>query len=86
VFDPIERILTWTIGSLSAVEKEPFASITLSNSLPKFMRIDFACSFRVNTHSLSGIRIDGLRVQNESYTPFKGGRSYVKSGRIFFRI
>ncbi|KAJ3271481.1 AP-3 complex subunit mu-2 [Terramyces sp. JEL0728] len=40
--------------------------------------------FRVNMTSL--VRIDSLNVQNEAYKPFKGGRSFIKSGRFQVRV
>ena len=86
-FDPTTKLLTWTIGALSmkAIEKQPFASLTLSDAIPEKIQLEFNCSFRVNMHCLSGMRIDALSIYNEAYQPFKGGRSYVKSGRVHFR-
>ncbi|KAJ3323013.1 AP-3 complex subunit mu-2 [Boothiomyces sp. JEL0866] len=40
--------------------------------------------FRVNMTSL--VKIDSLNVQNEAYKPFKGGRSFIKSGRFQVRV
>ncbi|KAJ3256714.1 AP-3 complex subunit mu-2 [Boothiomyces macroporosus] len=50
-------------------------------------KIDFLVlnvEFRVNMTSL--VRIDSLNVQNEAYKPFKGGRSFIKSGRFQVRV
>ena len=81
-------MLNWNIGAMSfkTGQKQPFASLTLSDPISSFTKLEFECSFRVNMHSLSGLRIDGLSVHNEAYRPFKGGRSYVKSGRVVFRL
>ncbi|KAJ3306601.1 AP-3 complex subunit mu-1 [Kappamyces sp. JEL0829] len=86
-YDPVQCQLVWNIGALSlkSLEKQPFASLTLSDPIADSVQIEYHCSFRVNMHCLSGIRIDGLSIHNEAYMPFKGGRSYVKSGRVVFR-
>ncbi|KAJ3311018.1 AP-3 complex subunit mu-2 [Boothiomyces sp. JEL0838] len=50
-------------------------------------KIDFLVlnvEFRVNMTSL--VRIDSLNIQNEAYKPFKGGRSFIKSGRFQVRV
>ncbi len=81
-----EKIFKWNIGALSLtpLQKSPYISLTLSDSITS-TNLDLMAEFRVNMHSLSGIWIDVLDVQNEAYKPFKGGRSYVKSGRMVFR-
>ena len=80
-------MVKWNIGTLSLgpLQKSPFASLTLSDSIVP-ATLDVIAEFRVNMHSLSGIWIDSLDVANEDYKPFKGGRSYVKSGRVVFRL
>ena len=36
--------------------------------------------FKISNYTCSGICIDSVNIHNESYTPFKGGRSLTESG------
>jgi AP-3 complex subunit mu len=48
--------------------------------------IEFLVDFRINMHSYTGLRIDGLDILKEPYTPFKGGRSFVRAGKCQIRM
>ncbi|KAH6576410.1 hypothetical protein BASA50_002313 [Batrachochytrium salamandrivorans] len=93
IFEPISKTLTWTIGKLTSgpgVAGAPTLTghIVTENmtELPKRAQsLVFTVDFRINMYSASGVRIDSLTVQNEGYTPFKGGRGYTKAGRFQIR-
>lgn len=41
----------------------------------------FQVNFQINQHILSGLKVDHIKVVNETgYKPFKGVRTFVKSG------
>ncbi|KAJ8329480.1 hypothetical protein O5D80_002311 [Batrachochytrium dendrobatidis] len=92
-FDPTSKVFTWTIGKMAAnLTTSGLAQFTgylvTENAVELSKRsknIVFNVDFRINMHSVSGIRIDSLAVQNEGYTPFKGGRGYTKTGRFQIR-
>lgn len=41
--------------------------------------------FLINSHSLSGLKVDVLKLFNESYKPYKGVRTMTKAGRYQVR-
>ena len=46
----------------------------------------FQVNFQVNQHILSGLKVDHIKVVNETgYKPFKGVRTFVKSGNYEVR-
>jgi AP-3 complex subunit mu len=79
------QILTWSIGQTSAL-LQPFVSLTLTEIYECKSMLEFIIDFRINMHSFSGTRIDGLTVLKEPYKPFKGGRNFVRSGKVQLRL
>jgi AP-3 complex subunit mu len=48
--------------------------------------LELMIDFRINMHSFSGTKIEGLTVLKEPYKPFKGGRNFVRSGKVQVRL
>ena len=47
--------------------------------------ITLVVDFKISMYATSGLSIDSVSLQNESYTPFKGGRSFTESGTYQIR-
>lgn len=82
-FDPNTKLLKWTISSMVMSEKP--ASLTGSFTSTLEQPIPSPCiqvGFEINQHSLSGLRVDQLKVLNDAQgkPPFRGIRTFVKTG------
>ena len=78
------KTFNWTIGK---VEKELLLTATMSSiEEARNALLEFQFRFRVGMFTISGVSIEGLAVQNESYKPFKGGRSVVNAVNCIYRF
>lgn len=41
--------------------------------------------FQISMYSVSGLKVDSLRLFHEAYKPYKGVRSMTKAGKIHIR-
>ncbi|KAI8900916.1 Mu homology domain-containing protein [Globomyces pollinis-pini] len=87
-FDQISQTFMWDLNGYNTKEitKRPSVTITVNGVSSTGSIYDFHTDFRINMSNLTGIRIDALSVHAESYKPFKGGRSMVKTGRFQTRF
>jgi hypothetical protein len=58
----------------------PNLTVTIQEATANENMLEFMLDFRINMYSASGIAIDSISIHKEAYNPFKGGRSFVRSG------
>ncbi|KAI5448830.1 hypothetical protein NCC49_006334 [Naganishia albida] len=87
-FDPNRKVLKWIISALTSMEKSPslVGSFTTSDGAPAIPSPAFIVDFQIGQYSFSGVRVDQLKVQGDvANKPFKGIRTFTKSGRYEVR-
>ncbi|GHJ86856.1 hypothetical protein NliqN6_3258 [Naganishia liquefaciens] len=87
-FDPNKKILKWVISALTSMEKAAslVGSFVTSDGAPAIPSPAFVVDFQIGQYSFSGVRVDQLKVQGDlANKPFKGIRTFTKSGRYEVR-
>ncbi|KAG0368445.1 AP-3 complex subunit mu-2 [Gamsiella multidivaricata] len=90
MFDPVGKVLRWDIGKIVPRERAPvlsgsFGFGTSSSEAAANAGYNIGVEFVINSHSLSGLKVDVLKLFNESYKPYKGVRTMTKAGRYQVR-
>lgn len=86
-FDERERTATWRIGRIPK-DKNPVleGSVALAtDSVVPEANPALQVTFKIAQYSISGIKIDSLALHGERYKPYKGVRSFSKSGKFYVR-
>ncbi|KAF9179875.1 AP-3 complex subunit mu-2, partial [Haplosporangium sp. Z 27] len=89
MYDPVGKVLRWDIGKIVPRERAPVlsGSFGLGTSSDATMNSGYniGVEFLINSHSLSGLKVDVLKLFNEGYKPYKGVRTMTKAGRYQVR-
>ncbi|KAK3829383.1 MAG: Mu homology domain-containing protein [Benniella sp.] len=90
MFDPVAKVLRWDIGKIVPRERAPVLSGSFgfgaaSSEAASSAGYNIGVEFLINGHSLSGLKVDVLKLFNESYKPYKGVRTMTKAGRYQVR-
>ncbi|KAF9965516.1 AP-3 complex subunit mu-2 [Mortierella alpina] len=89
MFDPVAKVLRWDVGKIVPRERAPVLSGSFgfgtSSDAVANAGYNIGVEFVINSHSLSGLKVDVLKLFNESYKPYKGVRTMTKAGRYQVR-
>ncbi|KAI8350120.1 AP-3 complex subunit MU-1 [Blakeslea trispora] len=86
MYDPVNKTIRWEIGKLSLRDRAPVLSGTFSTSEENpELGMSIGLEFQINMYSVSGLKVDSLRIFHEAYKPYKGVRSMTKAGKIHIR-
>ncbi|KAI8647861.1 AP-3 complex subunit MU-1 [Parasitella parasitica] len=86
MYDPVNKSIRWEIGKLSQRDRAPVLSGTFSTSESNpEVGMSIGLEFQINMFSVSGLKVDSLRLFHEGYKPYKGVRSMTKAGKINIR-
>ncbi|KAF9994753.1 AP-3 complex subunit mu-2 [Entomortierella chlamydospora] len=89
MFDPVGKVLRWDIGKILPRERAPVISgsfgLGASSDATVNSGFNIGLEFLINSHSLSGLKVDVLKLFNEGYKPYKGVRTMTKAGRYQVR-
>ncbi|ORX59464.1 clathrin adaptor, mu subunit [Hesseltinella vesiculosa] len=86
MYDPITKTVKWEISKLQQRERAPMLSGTFSSSdAQPDMGLTVDVDFKISMYSVSGIKVDSLRLFHEGYKPYKGVRSMTKAGKFHVR-
>ncbi len=93
-FDTVKKILVWEIGKIEVNTQSSARLPTLRGTInlatgqpvPELNPI-FTVRFTINQAAISGLRVQRVDMQGESYKPFKGVKyiTTVKNGRFQIR-
>ncbi len=93
-FDPVKKILSWDIGKIEVNSQNARHLPTIRGNIvlatgqpiPELNPI-LTVHFTINQIAISGIRVQRVDMQGESYKPFKGVKyvTTVKNGRFQIR-
>ncbi|RIA88129.1 adaptor-related protein complex 3 mu 1 subunit-like protein [Glomus cerebriforme] len=86
IFDPVTKSIRWDLGKIEPKDKVPLLSGNFSSSeqTPESGHT-ITLDFSINMYAISGLRVDSLKIFNESYKPYKGVRSLTKAGKFQIR-
>jgi len=86
MFDPVSKAVRWDVGKLNSRERIPVLSGTFSSSEenPETGHT-VTLDFQINSYTVSGLKVDALKVYHEGYKPYKGVRSVTKAGKFQIR-
>ncbi|KAG0091215.1 AP-3 complex subunit mu-2 [Podila epicladia] len=90
MFDPVAKVLRWEVGKVVPRERAPVLSGSFgfgssSSDAAANAGYNIGVEFMINSHSLSGLKVDALKLFNEGYKPYKGVRTMTKAGRYQVR-
>ncbi|KAI8072835.1 AP-3 complex subunit MU-1 [Gongronella butleri] len=86
MYDPVTKMVKWEISKLQQRERAPMLSGTFSSTDARpDMGLTVDVDFKISMYSVSGIKVDSLRVFHEGYKPYKGVRSMTKAGKFHVR-
>ncbi|CAO3614110.1 unnamed protein product [Cunninghamella blakesleeana] len=86
MYDPVTKTIKWEIGKLQQRERAPMLSGTFSSSdIQPEIGLTIGVDFQISMYSVSGLKVDSLRVFHEGYKPYKGVRSMTKAGKFNVR-
>ncbi|KAG0169220.1 AP-3 complex subunit mu-2 [Apophysomyces sp. BC1015] len=72
MYDPVTKTIKWEIGKLQQRERAPMLSGTFSSSEPNpEVGTSVSVDFQISMYSVSGIKVDSLRLFHEGYKPYK---------------
>eukprot|EP01116_Phalansterium_solitarium_P021694 TRINITY_DN6846_c0_g1_i1.p1 TRINITY_DN6846_c0_g1~~TRINITY_DN6846_c0_g1_i1.p1 ORF type:complete len:421 (-),score=60.97 TRINITY_DN6846_c0_g1_i1:153-1415(-) len=85
-YDDKEKVATWRIGKVPK-DKNPQldGSVTIAGDAVPEVNPALTVAFKISQYSISGIKVDSLAVHVERYKPYKGVRSFTKSGKFSVR-
>ncbi|KAI8076765.1 Mu homology domain-containing protein [Halteromyces radiatus] len=86
MYDPVTKTINWEIGKLQQRERAPMLSGTFntSDAQPE-VSLTVGVDFQISMYSVSGLKVDSLRLFHEGYKPYKGVRSMTKAGKFQVR-
>ncbi|KAI8887102.1 clathrin adaptor, mu subunit [Backusella circina FSU 941] len=86
MYDPVNKSIRWEIGKLQLRDRAPVLSGTFSTSESNpELGMSIGLDFQINLFSISGLKVDSLRIFHEAYKPYKGVRCMTKAGNIHIR-
>ncbi|ORZ25049.1 AP-3 complex subunit MU-1 [Absidia repens] len=86
MYDPVTKTINWEIGKIQQRERAPMLSGTFNSSdVQPEVGLTVGVNFQINMYSVSGLKVDSLRVFHEGYKPYKGVRSMTKAGKFQIR-
>ncbi|KAF9116199.1 AP-3 complex subunit mu-2 [Mortierella sp. AM989] len=89
MFDPVGKVLRWDIGKIVPRERAPVLSGSFGLGTASDAAVNtgynIGVEFLINSHSLSGLKVDVFKLFNESYNLYKGVKTMTKAGKYQVR-
>ncbi|RKP10998.1 Mu homology domain-containing protein [Thamnocephalis sphaerospora] len=86
-YEPSNKRVCWEIANFSGKPRAPTLSATF-HCPEGTAKSGYTgqLDFRIDGYAVSGLRVNGMALYGESYTPYKGVRSVTKSGSYQVRL